>query len=97
MINRYKYTKQEMQKYNTALISDFEYLESDYYIFSREGDRLDTLAHQFYKDVSLWWIIANANNIGKGSMDVQPGLQIRIPYPIDNIVDTKLRNSELNR
>lgn len=86
-----------MQKYNTALISDFEYLESDYYIFSREGDRLDTLAHQFYKDVSLWWIIANANNIGKGSMDVQPGLQIRIPYPIDNIVDTKLRNSELNR
>ena len=97
MINRYKYTKQEMRQYNTALIPDFSYRESDYYIFSREGDRLDTLAHQFYKDVSLWWVIANANNIGKGSMDVPPGLQIRIPYPIQNDLDNKLRDDELNR
>ena len=96
-INRYKYTKQEAKRYNTALIAEFEYRESDYYIYGREGDRLDSLAQQFYQDVSLWWVIANANNLGKGSMDVPAGMQIRIPYPVINDVGTKLRDDELNR
>jgi hypothetical protein len=96
MIDRYKYTYQFEKKYETALIVDFEYRESDYYIFAREGDRLDSLAEQFYQDVSLWWIIANTNNLGKGSMDVPAGMQIRIPYPVTDIVN-RLRDSELNR
>jgi hypothetical protein len=97
MIDRYKYTKQEMKRYNTAVISDFDYQETDYYIFSREGDRLDALAFQFYQDPSLWWVIANANNIGKGSFAISPGLQIRIPYPIVDDVTDKLEQSEQNR
>jgi nucleoid-associated protein YgaU len=97
MIDRYQYTKQDATKhFQTAVISDYEYSESDYYIISREGDRLDTLAQQFYGDTTLWWVIANANNIGKGSFDVPAGMQIRIPFPI-YLVNEKLQQKESER
>lgn len=96
-MDRYKYTKQEMKRYNTAVISNFDYQESDYYIFSREGDRLDALAFQFYEDTSLWWIIANANNLGKGGFAITPGLQVRIPYPVMYDVMDKLKQSGQDR
>jgi len=97
MIDRYQYTKIDIDnRYRTAVIADFDYSESDYYIFSREGDRLDTLAQQFYQDPTLWWIIANANNLGKGSFDVPPGLQIRIPIPV-YLVNDRLKEKEEDR
>lgn len=52
---------------------------SDIYITSIFGDRLDMLAHKYYGDVTLWWIIAHANQLGKGSLHIKPGTQIRIP------------------
>jgi hypothetical protein len=57
---------------------------------------LDTLAQQFYQDTTLWWVIANANNIGKGSFDVPAGMQIRIPFPI-YLVNEKLQLKESER
>ena len=57
----------------------------DVYIISKKGDRLDNLAYSFYNDVRLWWIIAQANHIGKGSFYVEPGLQLRIPMNLDQI------------
>jgi len=51
----------------------------DFYVITTIGDRYDTLAHKFYSDSSLWWIIASANNSEKGSLIVEPGVQIRIP------------------
>lgn len=95
-MNRYKETKQSMGRYHTSRLSYPEVRSTDYYIFSREGDRLDSLAQSFYKDVRLWWVIANANNLGKGTMLVPEGLQLRIPFPIDNI-DIALEQSERNR
>ena len=53
--------------------------EDDIYITTTVGDRYDTLALQFYNDTSLWWIIASANNFEKSSLNVQPGVQLRIP------------------
>ncbi len=41
---------------------------------------LDLLAKEFYGDETLWYVIARANNLGKGSMYVPPGEIIRIPY-----------------
>ena len=52
-------------------------------IVSQEGDRLDLLAKEFYGDESFWFAIARANNLGKGSMAVPPGLIIRIPFYSD--------------
>tara|TARA_Y100000817_G_C16552658_1_gene409506 strand:- start:249 stop:545 length:297 start_codon:yes stop_codon:yes gene_type:complete len=59
----------------------------DLYIVCQQGDRLDNLAHAYYKDASLWWIIARANNIGKGDLTVPLGKQIRIPLNFNSIVE----------
>jgi len=53
--------------------------EEDVYLISTAGDRYDTLALQYYKDSSLWWIIASANNSMNGSLIPTPGVQLRIP------------------
>lgn len=58
----------------------------DIYIIGMVGDRLDRLAHKYYKDSSLWWIIAEANNIGKGDLVVPIGIQIRIPSQTSSIL-----------
>jgi phage tail protein X len=67
--------------YKTTLFPKIERHVSDIYIEARDGDRLDNLAYQYYKDVTLWWIIAQANHIGKGTMYIEPGQKIRIPEP----------------
>jgi nucleoid-associated protein YgaU len=64
---------------------------NDTYIITTGGDRYDTLALQFYKDTSLWWIIAAANNSKKDSLAVEPGIQLRIPANPSSVV------SEYNR
>lgn len=41
--------------------------------------RIDTVAYQFYGDVSLWWVIAYVNNIMLPMRDLVSGLRIIIP------------------
>lgn len=53
--------------------------QNDVYVISQFGDRYDTLAQEFYKDSELWWIISSANNYQKGSLNITPGIQLRIP------------------
>jgi hypothetical protein len=51
-------------------------------------ERLDNLAKLFYDDSTLWWIIASANNLGKGSWIVPQNTTLRIPdktFILDNI------------
>ena len=62
----------------------------DLYAVTRGGDRLDLLAHQFYKDKRLWWIIATANPdvIRRDSFYLEPGLSLRIPNNILPIIDS---------
>lgn len=55
---------------------------SDVYFYAKRFMRLDLLAHAYYGDVTLWPIIARANNLGKGSLLIKPGLRIRVPYPV---------------
>ena len=66
---------------------------NDIYVITTIGDRLDLLANQFYKDVRLWWIIpsANMNIIRRDNMGLKPGIEIRIPMNISQI----LKNFEL--
>lgn len=68
--------------------------EDDIYVIATAGDRYDTLARQFYKDPSLWWVIAYANNHQRASLAVTPGVQLRIPA--DHSTAIELFN-ELNR
>jgi len=52
---------------------------SDTYITTTTPDRLDKLANDFYGDSQLWWIIASANGLGKGTLIVPENITIRIP------------------
>ena len=49
-------------------------------MITQHGDRLDNLAYQYYGAPSLWWFIANVNNLN--TMNVEAGLQLRIPASV---------------
>jgi hypothetical protein len=51
----------------------------DQIIMAVEGDRLDTLAKQFYGDETFWFVIAAANNLGRGTLNIPGGTLVRVP------------------
>ena len=53
--------------------------DDDVYVATETGDRLDTLAYEYYDDSSLWWIIAAANNIHNAPLGLKDGTILRIP------------------
>lgn len=61
--------------------------DTDIIIITNENDYLDTLAYKYYGDPTLWRIIAWVNNIGKGRLSVPPGLSLRIPTNVNEIID----------
>jgi hypothetical protein len=62
--------------------------DQDLYVFTTEEDRYDLLALQFYKSPELWWVISRANPEHTGaSLFPGSGLQIRIPFPIQDIIN----------
>ena len=65
--------------YKSKIYPNIPLKDDDLYIVTQTGDRLDTIAHQFYGDQSLWWIVATANNIHKVSFTVADGTTLRIP------------------
>lgn len=52
---------------------------NDIFIQTTSVERLDKLASTFYKDSTMWWVIASANNIGKGTLYIPQNTVIRIP------------------
>lgn len=73
--------------YKGKIYPDIPYTDTDDYVVTTVGDRLDLLAYSYYKDPELWWVISVANNhITKGSMFPTPGLQLRIPTDINNVL-----------
>jgi nucleoid-associated protein YgaU len=70
-------------KYPTIPLSN-----NDTQILTTSGDRLDNLAYQFYGDTSYWiWIVlANPDKVRRDSYYVSPGIQLRIPKNIEEII-----------
>lgn len=61
--------------------------ESDVYVITTIGDRLDILSYQYYNDAELWWIISMANNnVTKGFIFPEPGTQLRIPTNLNDVL-----------
>jgi len=84
MIRRYRKIETSVSKLGTrykqnAIYPEIPLSENDVYVITQYGDRYDTLALEFYQDPSLWWIIASGNNFYKGSLNITPGVQLRIP------------------
>jgi hypothetical protein len=74
--------------YVTSRYPEVPLSENDIYVYTSIGDRFDTLAQQFYKDSSLWWIIsiANTDKLNQGSLIIPEGIQIRIPYNPQSVI-----------
>ena len=72
--------------YKTTMYPHIKKRDSDLYITSKYGDRLDVLSHKYYKNSDLWWIIAQANHIGKGTLLIESGIQLRIPTNLSAII-----------
>tara|TARA_R100001443_G_scaffold51168_1_gene63161 strand:- start:4826 stop:5089 length:264 start_codon:yes stop_codon:yes gene_type:complete len=83
MSKRYENTLTKINKknnrrgYETTIYPKIEEKDSDMFFIAQQGDRLDLLAQRFYKDASLWWYIARANNLK--TMNVPAGTSLRIP------------------
>lgn len=96
MKERYKYTNIKINKngkrvFETTLYPIIERTDEDLYIRSTRGDRLDLYAMTYYGDTRFWPILAQANQLGKGSLMVPADMQIRIP-PYNTDFDKKLKD-----
>ena len=75
-----QFKEKTFNRYRTTIYQGVSFSNSDIYVISQDGDRLDLLAHQFYGDSSLWWYIAQANHLN--AMNIEPGTSLRIPASI---------------
>lgn len=90
-----KRTDNGKRAYRTTIYPKIEVNENDIYVYSKTGDRLDLLAYKYYGDTTFWWIIAHANHIGKGTMNVETGIQLRIPQNLSKILGDFKRINEV--
>jgi len=65
-------------KYDTTLYEKVPEADNDLFLIAQDGDRLDNLAFQFYGDSTLWWFIAQTNNLS--TMNVPKGTSLRISF-----------------
>lgn len=92
MIKRYKNIEklvdnQGIRYIKNAIYPDIPLHPEDTYVITTGGDRFDILAQQFYNDSSLWWVISSANVSKTDGLIVKPGVQLRIPYNISQVLD----------
>lgn len=66
---------------------DIPITDTDLYVITVLGDRLDLLAQDIYGDSSLWWIIASANSLSGDSLVPPIGQQLRIPSDIQSVIN----------
>jgi hypothetical protein len=91
MISRYTEIQEKINESNRRVVRSTLYPPiarslRDIYIMTTPGDRIDLLAKKYYSDIGYWWIIAEGNAIGKGTMIVPPGLQLRVPMDLATIL-----------
>jgi hypothetical protein len=91
-MSRYKYTKIKIgnngkRVFRPTMIPTIPLRDSDIFIYPVYGDRFDTLAHKYYGDISLWWIIAKANGLDTAEIGLDTDKQLRIPMEIEIILN----------
>jgi hypothetical protein len=83
------YRRGKRSFYKTLKYPEIPTSVNDLYIVTTVGDRLDTLAHQYYNDSDHWWIIATANPnvVRRDSYNLTPFLELRIPHDYQSILN----------
>ena len=83
-----KYTLSGKPYYRRKNYPQIPFSDSDVYVITTVGDRLDTIAYSYYNNAELWWVISVANNnVTKGSLFPVPGTQLRVPTDINAVLD----------
>jgi hypothetical protein len=82
--------------YRNNIYPDIPASQTDLYVITVLGDRLDLLAFNFYGDESLWWVIASANSLPGDSLYLEPGAQIRIPSNVAGVIN-EYKSANINR
>ena len=90
-MNRYKHQQVKRDADGRRKLSTIQYPKivsknSDMIYRTRQSDTYSGLAYRFYSDQSLWWIIAQANNIFDGSIYLDTSKQIRVPVNISGVL-----------
>lgn len=81
----------------TVVYPDIPLHTEDTYVITTLGDRFDILAEAYYQDSGLWWAIASANPlVDRSSLNITPGIQIRIPFSKARILEL-FQSVNLNR
>jgi hypothetical protein len=73
--------------YVNAVYPDIPVTNSDSYVITVLGDRMDLLAQNVYGDPGYWVFIASANSLPSDSLFPPPGMQLRLPANIQQIVN----------
>jgi hypothetical protein len=89
--NPIKKTLDGKEVYRTTIMPTLQQSPMDITIATETGDRLDTLATQFYQNPNLWWIIAAANNIHTAPIGFRDGTILRIPVNYQDILNKSMR------
>jgi hypothetical protein len=86
---RIKRNKDLNRVYSYTMYPKIPLKNSDVFIKPSYGTRLELLANEYYKDPTLWWIIAQANGIkGFTALTTENFKgQLRIPTEIQSILD----------
>jgi hypothetical protein len=95
-MSRYKFNKIHSDKVgnryrNSTLYNKIPLHENDMFVEASMHDRLDNIAHQFYGNRDYWWIIAVANQIGKGTLYIKEPTILRLPINPQEI-SNRLKN-----
>jgi hypothetical protein len=86
--NTLKLTSSGKRYYKGKIYPNIPFSETDVYVITTIGDRLDLIAYDYYNDAEMWWVVSIANNnITKGSMFPIPGTQLRIPVNINSVLE----------
>jgi hypothetical protein len=92
MASRYSYSKTlttnetKKQYLESTIYPKIKATDSDIYVVTTMGDRLDLLSSKYYGDKNLWWVISVANNLNDASLHIEPGTQLRIPGNISSVI-----------
>jgi len=47
----------------------------------QQGERIDTIAKNYFRNANLWWVIAHVNNLSLLPDGLSTGMILRIPDP----------------
>ena len=100
-MNRYKYQKIKKdssdgrRKLSTTHYAKIESKNNDIIYRVKYGDSYSTLAHRFYQDQSLWWVIARANKEFKGNIRPKVGQKLIIPNDLSTILANLNRDNKM--